>query len=373
MRPEASPYAVRAYGGDAPADHNTPLHVSPARRVNLEVEGWLHLRYRCALNHTDIEDTMKAYALTVPNQPAALADLPGPEARVDGALVRVRAASVNGIDVYQASGALAAMMPHDLPTVVGRDFAGVVEAVGDARTDVTIGDEVIGFIPSTPPLHVGSWAELVPAGPDVPLARKPAGISFDAAAAIPLAGVAALDAVHAAEIKDGDTVVVVGATGGVGSFAIQFAVQRGATVIATAKAGDEDAFVRSLGATETIDYATGDVVEALQSRFPDGFDVLIDLVNRGDAFTPIASLVRDGGRIATTMGTADVDALAARDVRATNVMATPTPDKLAWVVEHVAGGSVRVEVQETFPLADAAAATAAFAAGTIGKLVLKVG
>lgn len=316
---------------------------------------------------------MKAYALTTPGKPAALVDLPDPESPAGGALVRVRAASVNGMDVYQASGALASMMPHDFPVVVGRDFAGVVEAVGDGRTDVSVGDEVIGFIPATPPLHVGSWAELVPAGPDVPLARKPAGLSDEVAAAIPLAGATALDVLDAVDLEEGDTVVVAGATGGVGSFVVQFAAHRGATVVATALAGDEEAHVRALGAGETVDYAEGDVAGALRTRFPDGIDVLIDLANRDDPFTELASLVRDGGRIATTMGAADVEALAARGVRATNVMATPTPEKLTEVAEHVDEGSVRVKVQETFPLEKAGAAIGAFAAGTLGKLVLKVG
>jgi NADPH:quinone reductase len=316
---------------------------------------------------------MKAYALTTADQPAALVDLPDPEVPAGGVLVRIRAASVNGVDVGQAAGYLVSMMPHDFPVIVGRDFAGVVEAVDAGRSDVAVGDEVLGFIPLMPPLHVGSWAELVPAGPDVPLARKPASLSFEVAAAIPLAGVAALDAIQAADVKAGDTVVVVGATGGVGSFVVQFAAHHGTTVVATAKAGDEDAHVRALGATETIDYAEGDVAAALRSRFPDGIDVVIDLVNRdAEAFAAISSQVRDGGRIATTMGAADVDALAARGVRATNVMATPTADKLTEVAEHVAEGSVRVEVQETFPLADAEAAIAAFAAGTVGKLVLTV-
>jgi len=316
---------------------------------------------------------MKAYALTTADQPAALVDLPDPVAPVGGALIRVRAASVNGFDVYQASGYLASMMPHEYPTVVGRDFAGVVEAIGKGRSDVAVGDEVLGFVPSTPPLHVGSWAELIPAGPDVPLAAKPANLSFEVAAAIPLAGATAVDAIHAAEVQQGDTVVVAGATGGVGSFVVQFAAHHGATVVATAKAGDEDAHVRALGASETVDYGEGSVVEALRGRFPDGIDVLIDLVNRGDDFAEIASLVRDGGRVATTVGAADVEALAARGVKATNVMGAPTREKLAEVAEHVAEGSVNVEIQETFPLERAGDAAAAFAAGTVGKLIVTVG
>ena len=260
---------------------------------------------------------MKAFAITSADQPAALVDLPVPAIADDGALVRVRAASVNGFDVYQAGGALMAMMPHELPTVIGRDLAGVVESVGSARTDVAVGDEVLGFVTSTPPLNDGTYAELVAGGSGLILARKPAGPSWEVAAAIPLAGATALDSVDAVQPGPGDTVLVVGATGGVGSIALQLAAQRGATVIATAKAGDEEAFARSLGA-------------------------------------------------------ADVPALAARNVAATNVMGAPTREKLTSLADRVAAGTLEVRIQRTFPLTEAPAALAAFMAGTLGKIVLTI-
>src|SRR3954447_18160184 len=100
--------------------------------------------------HTE-EDSMKAFALTTSDKPAAFVDVPDPETPADGALIRVHAASVNGMDVHQAAGYLVSMMPHDFPTIIGRDFAGVVEAVGANRKDVAVGDEVIGFIPPIPP------------------------------------------------------------------------------------------------------------------------------------------------------------------------------------------------------------------------------
>jgi NADPH:quinone reductase-like Zn-dependent oxidoreductase len=315
---------------------------------------------------------VKAFALTVPDKPARLVDLPDPQPPEGGVRIRVRAASVNGFDVYQASGGLAAMMPHEFPTIVGRDFAGVVDAVGAGRTDVAVGDEVFGFIPSTPPLHEGTYAEYVVRGPDLVLASKPGPLSFTVAAAIPLAGATALDSVDAVEVGPGDTVVVAGATGGVGSIAVQLAAQRGATVIATAKAGDEDAFVRRFGASETVDYAGGDVAEAIRSRFPDGVTALIDTVNRGDAFVPMAELVVDGGRVSTTLGAADVEALAGRNVRATNVMGTPTSEKLKALADRVVAGTLRVEIQRTFPLADVSSALAAFSGGTLGKIVLEI-
>jgi NADPH:quinone reductase-like Zn-dependent oxidoreductase len=315
---------------------------------------------------------MKAFALTAPGQPAALADLPDPALAADAVRIRVRAASVNGFDVYQASGFLMGMMEHDLPTVVGRDFAGIVEAVGSERTDVSVADEVLGFIPSAPPLHDGTYADQVTTS-NIVLARKPAALSFEAAAAIPLAGATAVDAVDAVEPGEGDVVLIAGATGGVGSFAVQLAAQRGATVIATARPGAEDDFVRALGASDTVDYSTGDVPGAVRAKYPDGVTALIDLVNRDEAFAPMAALVRDGGRIATTLGVADVEALAQRDIRATNIMGSPTPEKLVTLADAAVAGTLRVEVQRTFPLDSANEALQAFSGGTLGKLVLVAG
>jgi NADPH2:quinone reductase len=315
---------------------------------------------------------MKAFALTAADQPAVLTELPDPEVAADTALVRVHAASVNGFDVYQASGGLMAMMPHELPTVIGRDFAGVVVAVGAERTDVKPGDEVLGFVTSTPPLHTGTWAELVAGGSNLILARKPAGLAWDAAAAIPLAASTALDAVDAVDPGPGDTVLIMGATGGVGAFAVQFAAQRGARVIATAIPGEDDDFVRSLGAAETIDYRPSGLGDTVRRLAPDGLAGLIDAVSRGEAFMALAALLPDGGRASTTLGAADVEALAARGVRATNIMGTPTPDKLAALADQAAAGTLQVPIQRTFALAEAPSALEAFAAGTRGKLVLTI-
>jgi NADPH:quinone reductase-like Zn-dependent oxidoreductase len=312
---------------------------------------------------------MKAFALTAPDEPARIVDLPEPEVAPDGLAIDVRAASVNGFDVYQASGGLMGMMEHSLPTVVGRDFAGVILAGGSNRSDVAAGDQVLGFIPSAPPLHDGTYTDRLTTA-NVIIARKPAALSFEAAAAIPLAGATALDAVEAVTLAPGDVVLIAGATGGVGSFAIQLAIQRGATVIATARRGDEDAFVRGLGASDTIDYSTGDVAGPARAKYPDGIAALIDVVNRDEAFPPMAALVRDGGRIATTLGAADVESLAERNVRATNIVGTPTPEKLKILADAVAAGSLRVAIQRTFPLDNVGEALEAFSGGTIGKLVL---
>ena len=198
-------------------------------------------------------------------------------------------------------------------------------------------------------------------------------MSFETAGAIPLAGATALGVVDAVDLEAEDVVLVVGATGGVGSIAVQLAAQRGATVIATARAGDEAAFVRSLGAAETIDYATEDVAEVVRTRYPDGIDALIDLVNRNEALAALSSIVGDGGRISTTMNAVDAEALAARQIQGANVAGVPTVEKLAGLVEQVAAGTLRIEVQEVFPFTEVPAALEAFMAGTRGKVVIRIG
>ncbi len=315
---------------------------------------------------------MKAFALESADKPAALVTVPKPEVGEGDVLVAVRAASVNGFDVYQANGFLFGMMEHDLPTVVGRDFAGVVETVGPGGREFAAGDEVFGFIPSTPPLKSGAFAQYVVGGPELVLAQKPAGLDFHDAAALPLAGSAALDLLEAIDGQEGDVVLIVGATGGVGTMAIQLAAQRGLTVVATARP-DEEAFVRELGATDTIDYSAGSVADAARSRYPDGVAALVDLVDQKDALTELASVVRGGGHLATLLGAADVDQLATRGVIGHNVNAAPTADKLRLLGELAGSGALRVPIQGVYSLDQAGDAVQAFQQGTHGKLVLRVG
>lgn len=313
---------------------------------------------------------MKAYAIPSPDEPASLMTLPDPEVGPRYVRIAIRAASVNGFDVFQANGYLLAMMEHRFPAVIGRDFAGVVEATGADVTGVAVGDEVIGFVPSMPPLEHGSFAEQISAS-DLVLATKPAGLDFDVAAALPLAGSAALDLLDAVDVKVGDTILIVGATGGVGTLAVQLAAQRGAVVIATARP-DEEAFVRDLGATHTVDYSAGGVVEAVRALYPNGVTAVIDLVDQTDALTEVGAVVRSGGRVATLLGAAHIEVFSGRGVVASNVNAAPTVAKLRDLAERVASGQLRVVIQDVHPLDRAAEAIAAFQAGTRGKLVLQV-
>ncbi len=312
---------------------------------------------------------MKAYALTGADKPAEVVDLPKPEVGPRDVLVAIRAASVNGFDVFEAGGQLTGNMEHRFPTVIGRDLAGVVEAVGAEVTDFAAGDEVFGFIPSAPPLERGSFAEYVSAD-NLVLARRPADLEEQVAAALPLAGSAALDLLEAVDLREGDTLLIAGATGGVGTLAVQLAAMRGATVIATAREGEEE-FVQELGAPKTFDYQARSMADTVRASYPDGISALIDVIDQKDALTELGSVVRAGGRIATLLGAADVALFASRDITATNVAATPTPEKLQRLADLVGSGELRVVIQGGYPLDQTAQALEAFKAGTRGKIIIE--
>ena len=312
---------------------------------------------------------MKAYAIEAPETPARLVELPDPEVGEQDVLVAIRAASINGFDVHQASGYLTGMMEHRFPTIIGRDLAGIVEQVGSGIKVPAVGDEVFGFVPSVPPLEVGTFEERV-AGSNFVLAQKPAGLSFDQAAALPLAGSAAIDLLDAADVKEGDIVLIVGATGGVGAFAVQLAAQRGATVIATAEF-EEAEFARELGAARTVDYGAVNVADAVRALYPDGITTIIDVANQKDALTKLGSVVRSGGRVVSLVGAADVDDFAARGVTAANVMAVPTVEKLQRLGEMATSGQLTIPIEATYSLDQIEEALAAFREGKRGKLIVR--
>ncbi|HYC82623.1 MAG TPA: alcohol dehydrogenase catalytic domain-containing protein, partial [Solirubrobacterales bacterium] len=198
-------------------------------------------------------------ALHVPTAGAQpeLGEVPTPTATEGTVLVRVKAAGLNPIDNGIAAGMMAEMMPHEYPVILGRDAAGVVEAVGDGVEDIGVGDEVLGHVLLVPPIHAGTIAEYAVL-PAAAVVEKPADLDFVTAAAIPLAGAAAAQAVEAVEPQAGQTVLVNGAAGGAGSYAVQLLAARGVTVVATGTSESADR-LRSLGAATVIDRTSGDV------------------------------------------------------------------------------------------------------------------
>lgn len=295
--------------------------------------------------------------------PALRADLPNPTVADDGLLVRVRTSSVNGADVAIAAGMLKEMVEHEFPVTLGRDFAGVVEKVGDRAGRHKVGDDVFGFLPhADPTVRKGTWTELIAVPEDNFVATKPRSLDMAKAGAAPLAAITALAALDALAPLEGASVLVVGAAGGVGSFFVQLAASAGAHVIAPGFSEDVD-YLRELGAAEVPD-RNADVETTLRDRYSEGVDAVLDLVS----YTPDDSLLKEGGRLASPLGAAG------EGPGRFNLMAQPTPANLERLAEFLEGGALRVPIQNTFELAEAGEALATFSsAHTQGKLGITVG
>jgi NADPH:quinone reductase-like Zn-dependent oxidoreductase len=313
---------------------------------------------------------MRAFHVPAAGEQPQLSDLPTPEV-IDGhVLVKVKAAGLNAIDNVIAAGMLTGMMPHEYPLVLGRDAAGVVEAVGAGVDHIKPGDEVLGHVLFTPPIQQGTIAEyaLLPAATVV---AKPAGLAFAAAAAIPLAGAAAVAAVDAIDPQPGQTVLVNGATGGVGSYAVQLLAARGVTVVATGTAADQ-ARLTGLGASSVIDYHQGSVAEQVLAAYPDGVDALIELAAHTPDAAPLAA-VRKGGAVAATTQAADESALATTGLTGGMVVAGPVREVVAPLTEQAAASQLTVDVTTVLPLDRAPDGLATLAGGTArGKIVVQV-
>jgi len=309
---------------------------------------------------------MKAVTLDAFDTPPRLRDdLPAPTPAAHEVLVRVHASSINPADNSIAAGMLKQMgVEYEFPVILGRDYAGVVEQVGPEVTGYDVGDDVFGFLlHANPTVRDGSWAELIAVPQDMFIARAPQGVELATAGAAPLAGIAAIMAIDALELSEGDTVLIVGATGGVGSFAVQLAARAGATVVAPALPEDE-AYLRGLGVGELLP-RDGDLAAAARERHPDGFDAVLDLVNYAPDVP--ATLVKDGGRLASPTGAAG------EGPGRTMVVAAPTPENLEHVARLLTDGTLRVHVQATYELAQAPdALTALPTSHTQGKLAIRV-
>lgn len=307
---------------------------------------------------------MRALAIERRDAAPAVLDVAEPAVSAGQVLVRVEAASVNGFDLSIAAGRIWDSMPADFPVVLGRDYAGTVAAVGDEVDGFAVGQPVAGIV-TGPRLGPGSLGEYYVAAAEKVTAR-PAAVSPVDAAAIGLAGVTAATAMDALGVGAGDTLLVSGATGGVGSFAVQLAVAAGARVIATAAAGEASEFVASLGAHEVVDF-TGDLAAAVRAVAPDGVTRVLHAA--GDA-TVLAGLLEPGGRLVSLLG-ATSEQVGRDDVTVTPIQSKYTPERLGGLLDAVAAGRLRVAVGATFPLTAATEALEWFAdLRHLGKVVV---
>jgi NADPH:quinone reductase len=293
---------------------------------------------------------MRAFAVRSFGEPASVYDLPAPTADAE-VLIRVRFAGVNPLD-SNLLGRLTAASSY--PFVVGIDFAGVAERVPAGAHGLQAGDRVFGMART----H-GSYAEYTsvsPAAAMEPLARIPDGVADDQAAALPIPAVTALRTVELLEVTAGQHVVVMGATGGVGGYAVQMAHSRGVHVIATVR-GDADE-ARRLGAEEVYDSQAVDVIDALHADHPDGVDAILDLVNGPDAIRRDAEVIRPGGRLVSTIFAADEAWFAERHITAHNHASNKnpliSPQGLTTVAQMLADGTITARIRSTVELAAAA-------------------
>jgi NADPH:quinone reductase-like Zn-dependent oxidoreductase len=306
---------------------------------------------------------MRAFTLdSFESQPSLRGDLPEPSAAANEIVVRVHASSVNPVDVFIGMGALGEMFEHEFPVILGRDFAGVVERVGDGVSRYRVGDEVFGFVPhADPTVHAGSWAELIVLPEGNYAAAKPEGVDAATAGAAPVAALTAIAALDALAPAAGEDVLVIGATGGVGSFFVQLVASAGANVIAAGLPEDES-YLRDLGVSEILD-RNADLAAVVRKAHPDGVDALFDVVSQA----PDGSLLKDGGRLASPLGAAG------EGEGRFNVMAISSPTNIQRLGELMADGTLRVPIQRAYTLDRAGEALPALTTThTQGKLSITI-
>ncbi len=291
-------------------------------------------------------------------------DAPRPEPGPGEALVRVYGAGVNPIDWKVRTGFLQKYIPYRLPMIPGWDVSGTVEGLGPGARGVEVGDEVYTRLDTT---RNGAYAEYVTA-PAADLALRPPSLDRIHAAAVPLAGLTAWQALFDPDMLDlsaGATVLIHGGSGGVGSFAVQFAAWKEAEVIVTG-ATESLEFLKRLGADRVIDYT--------KERFEDlvhGVDAVLDLIG-GDTQKRSWSVLRPGGVLATTVGLSSEPARPG-DARGAAVSTKTRPDQLDAIGKLIEESVVRPIVTEILPLSEARKAQEILQGGHVrGKIVLKV-
>jgi NADPH:quinone reductase-like Zn-dependent oxidoreductase len=309
--------------------------------------------------------TMKAIVVHEYGGPEVLKyeDVPRPEPKADQILIRVIAAGVNPVDDASRSEKYAKFFGITLPFIPGYDIAGVVEKTGANITKFKAGDPVYAYLSLK---DGGGHAEYAVAT-EVEAAPKPKSISFVEAAAVPVVALTAWQAlIDKAKLSAGQTVLIHGGSGGVGSFAIQIAKARGAKVIATASTRNQD-LLKQLGADVTVDYT--------QQKFEGvakDVDVVLDSVGK-DTLARSYGVVKKGGFIVTLVARIDQAELDKHGIRGVSLGVEPTSNELTEVGKLIDEKKIRVIVSQTFPLSEAIKAQEQVATGhTRGKIVLKV-
>jgi NADPH:quinone reductase-like Zn-dependent oxidoreductase len=290
-----------------------------------------------------------------------LEQAPRPEPNEDEALVRVIASSVNPADPLTLSGKYAKEFGTHLPLIPGYDIAGIVEKTGARVTKLKVGDAVYGY-----PTFGGGWADYVTVK-EWEVATKPKSLSFVEAAAVPMGTLTAWQALmDVAKLQRGQTILIHGGSGGVGSFAIQIAKARGARVIATASTANQD-LLKQLGADVAVDYT--------KTKFEDiakDVDAVLDPVGK-DTLARSYAVVKKGGIVMSLVARPDPVELKKHDIRGAGISAHPDSEDLAEIAQLIDNGKIKPIVTQIVSLNDAVAAQQQAATHhTRGKVVLRI-
>jgi NADPH:quinone reductase-like Zn-dependent oxidoreductase len=288
-------------------------------------------------------------------------EIPSPEPKENEALVRVIASSVNPADPLTLGGKYAREFGTHLPLIPGYDIAGVVEKTGANITKLKVGDAVYGY-----PTFGGGWADYVTVK-EWEVAVKPKSLNFVEAAAVPMGALTAWQAlVDVAKLQPGQTILIQGGSGGVGSFAVQIAKALGARVIATASTANQD-LLKQLGADAAVDYT--------KTKFEDvakDVDVVLDPVGK-ETLARSYAIIKKGGIVMSLVARPDPAELKKRGIHGAGISVHPDAEDLAEIARLIDTGKIKPIVTEVLPLSEAIAAQRQAATHhTRGKVVLRI-
>ncbi len=301
-------------------------------------------------------------------------DVPKPSPKADEILIQIMASGVNPVDWKIRGGYLKDVLPHEFPVILGWDAAGTVEEIGSSSSNFKVGDNVFSYT-RLPTVSSGTYAEFI-AVPANQVALMPKNLSFEESAAIPLAGLTAYQSLfEAGKLQKGETVLIHGASGGVGSFAVQLAHNAGATVIATASRKNHE-YLNKLGANEVIDYTNVDFRDVISSLYPDGINLVFDCVG-GSTLKRSCDILKPGGRLVNIVQNDDQNQVEEQLKKSGSsyhyVFVSPNAAQLAELSKMAEEGKLHPDIAATFSLDNVEAAHKLSESGhTRGKIVLKI-
>jgi NADPH:quinone reductase-like Zn-dependent oxidoreductase len=289
-------------------------------------------------------------------------DVPTPTIARDEILVRIESTTVNHVDIVKASGAARQILPIDLPWIPGHEFSGLAEQIGADVAGYAVGDAVFGVS------GIGAYAEYLAIKPAT-IARKPSNLSFEEAASVPVACETAWQGLFTrGQLKKGQTILIHGGAGAVGAYAVQLASHTGATVIATASSDDE-AYLKSIGASQVIDYQTVQFEKVLREKV----DVVFDLVG-GDTQQRSFLVLKEGGHLVSAVQPVSQAETAKYRVSGEMMRLAPSADELGKIARLLEDGTIRPDVASVYALQDVSQAWKDMAGKrrSHGKIVLRV-